>query len=73
MTIATPSTARDQKPAAPIRWKVVQPGLWIGHRDREFAGMIESTMAGDYAAMTNLGQQLGTFPSVDAAKQSFTD
>jgi hypothetical protein len=73
MTIATHTTARDQKPAAPIRWKVVQAGLWIGHRDGEFAGMIESTVDGGYAAMTSLGQQLGTFSSVDAAKQSFTD
>lgn len=72
MTIATPTTARDQGPAAPIHWKVVHQGLWIGHRDREFTGMIESTLNGGFAAMTSLGQQLGTFSSADAAKRSFS-
>jgi hypothetical protein len=33
--------------------------------------MIESTTNGTFAAMTSLGEQLGTFITVDAAKQSF--
>ena len=72
MTITTAPVARESKANQPIRWKVIQRGLWIGKRDGEFAGMIESTRSGEFAAMTNLGEQLGLFPSADAAKQSFS-
>jgi hypothetical protein len=54
-----------------IQWKVIEDGLWIGTSRGEFAGMIESTTGGDFAAMTSLGEQLGTFSTVDAAKRSF--
>ena len=71
MTIMRSAPAREQNASDPIQWKVVQTGLWVGKRGREFAGMIESTLGGGFAAMTSLGQQLGTFSTVDAAKQSF--
>ena len=80
MTIATSAPASgdaaerraaDGKESRRIHWKAIQRGLWIGKRDGEFAGMIESTTSGGFAAMTNLGEQLGNFGTVDAAKQSF--
>ena len=72
MTVTTPTITRESKTGQPIHWKVIQSGLWIGKRDGEFAGMIESTRSGDFAAMTNLGEQLGLFDTVDAAKRSFS-
>ncbi len=71
MKIARLAPAPKQNFDGPIHWKAVESGLWVGNRGREFAGMIESTRSGDFAAMTCLGHQLGTFASVDAAKQSF--
>ncbi len=71
MTIASSAPRREETPSGDIHWKSVQQGLWIGERDGEFAGMIESQRGGGFAAMTCLGQQLGSFASVDAAKQSF--
>lgn len=65
------SPVADGKASRRIHWKVIQRGLWIGKRDGEFAGMIESTTNGTFAAMTSLGEQLGNFGTVDAAKQSF--
>lgn len=71
MTVASTAPSRERRSGAPIRWKVVRRGLWIGNRGQEFAGMIETTRGGSFAAMTCLGQQLGTFSNLDAAKQSF--
>ena len=71
MTITRPAPTREHKSGGPIQWKVIQRGLWIGKRGGEFAGMIESVRDGGFAAMTCLGEQLGTFTTVDAAKHSF--
>lgn len=51
----------------------MQAGLWVGKIDGEFAGMIEAKKGEGYVATTRLAKSLGTFPSVAAAKSSFTD
>jgi hypothetical protein len=56
-----------------ITWTSVQPGLWVGKVDGEFAGMIEATKPDGYVATTRLAKSLGTFPTVAAAKASFAD
>ena len=71
MTVVASAPSRERNSSGPIHWKVVQLGLWVGKDGTEFAGMIESTRGGGFAAMTCLGEQLGTFSTVDAAKQSF--
>ncbi|MGV8896841.1 MAG: hypothetical protein ACOH10_04735 [Rhodoglobus sp.] len=71
MTIATSRPIRERKSSGPIRWKSVQKGLWVGERDGEFAGLIESTRGGGFAAMTCFGSPKGAFTTLDAAKQSF--
>ncbi|MBN9238903.1 MAG: hypothetical protein BGO97_04380 [Micrococcales bacterium 70-64] len=66
MTITTPHTRST------IQWTAVQSGLWVGKLDGEFAGMIEARRGTGFAATTRLGKELGMFPSIEAAKASFT-
>jgi len=66
MTITTPHAR------ATIQWTAVQSGLWVGTLDGEFAGMIEARWGTGFAATTRLGKELGMFPSIEAAKASFT-
>lgn len=66
MTITTPHAR------ATIQWTAVQSGLWVGKLDGEFAGMIEARWGTGFAATTRLGKELGIFPSIEAAKGSFT-
>ncbi len=49
----------------------MQPGLWVGKANGEFAGMIERTPGEGYVATTRLAKKLGVFPTVSAAKASF--
>lgn len=67
------SHAPHSAPPSPIAWTSVQAGLWVGKIDGEFAGMIEAKKGEGYVATTRLAKSLGTFPSVAAAKASFTD
>lgn len=68
MTLTQPRPAR-QRPAGTV-WTVVQPGLWVGHRDGEFAGMIEADDLG-FVASTHLARTIGTFSTVAEAKAAF--
>lgn len=70
MTLTQPRPVR-QLPAG-IAWTVVQPGLWVGHRDGEFAGMIEADPLG-FVASTHLARRLGTFQTVVEAKAAFRE
>lgn len=70
MTLTQPRPAR-QRPAG-IAWTVVQPGLWVGHRDGEFAGMIETDALG-FVASTRLARTIGTFATVAEAKAAFRE
>lgn len=67
------SHAPHSAPPAPIVWTSVQPGLWVGKIDGEFAGMIESKKGEGYVATTRLAKSLGIFATVAAAKASFAD
>ncbi len=55
-----------------ILWTSVQPGLWVGKANGEFAGMIEAELGEGYIATTRLAKKLGVFPSFAEAKASFT-
>ena len=69
ITHPRPSTTRTGS----IDWTRVQAGLWIGKREREFAGMIEARWDDGFAVTTRLGKELGTFPTVEAAMASLGD
>ena len=71
MTITQPRPATTR--AGSIEWTVLQSGLWIGKRDREFAGMIEARWGDGFAVTNRLGKDLGMFPTVEAAMASLTD
>ena len=68
ITHPRPSTTRTGS----IDWTRVQAGLWIGKREREFAGMIEASPGG-FAVTNRLGQDVGMFPTVEAAMASLGD
>jgi hypothetical protein len=71
MTITHPRPVTTR--TGSIEWTALQAGLWIGKRDREFAGMIEAHWGDGFAATTRLGQNLGMFPTVEAAMASLSD
>lgn len=66
MTLTATRSAR-QSPSG-IDWTAIHSGLWVGHRDGEFAGMIETDADRGYLATTRLARSLGTFASVEEAK-----
>ncbi|MFZ2964984.1 MAG: hypothetical protein WA006_09920 [Rhodoglobus sp.] len=54
-----------------IAWKTIQPGLWVGHCDGEFAGMIEAVPDRGFMATTSLARELGAFATVAEAQSAF--
>lgn len=56
-----------------IAWKTIQPGLWVGHCDGEFAGMIEADPRHGFVATTNLAREFGRFATIAEAKAAFRD
>ena len=68
MTLTTPNRRTNR-----ITWTAVQRGLWVGNKNGEFAGMIESRWGEGFSATTSLGKQLGSFPSMEEAKASFPE
>lgn len=72
MTSHAPHVPNNTSPTSTITWTSVQPGLWVGKANGEFAGMIEKQSSQGYIATTRLAKKLGVFPTVAAAKASFT-
>ena len=72
MTPSRPAAAQPRT-ASRIAWRLVQPGLWVGSANGEFAGMIEARPGEGFSATSRLAKSVGTFATVDAAKASFTD
>lgn len=76
MTMTSPKPSREgqslTRTAPTISWTVVQAGLWVGKRNGEFAGMIETRLGEGFSAM-RLGTPLGVFATVDEAKASFAE
>lgn len=62
-----------QSTTSTIIWTSVQPGLWVGKANGEFAGMIETQPGEGYIATTRLAKKLGVFASVAEAKASFAN
>ncbi len=54
--------------ASAISWTRVQAGLWVGKRNGDFAGMIESLAAGGFAARSRLALEVGIFTTIEEAK-----
>lgn len=71
MTLTQPRPAQ-QRPAG-IAWTAIQSGLWVGHRDGEFAGMIEDDPGRGFVATTHLARHLGVFATVAQAKAAFLE
>ena len=72
MTMTTPKRSTGASTTrTPIQWTVVQAGLWVGKSNGEFAGMIEADEGEGFSATTHLAKDLGSFPTVEAAKSSF--
>ena len=69
MTMTSPKRVAT---AGVIQWTIVQPGLWVAKVNGEFAGMIEADDGGAFRASSRLAQSVGIFPTIDAAKASFT-
>jgi hypothetical protein len=67
MTMTTPRPTSGERTSV-ISWTRVQAGLWVGNRDGDFAGMIESLPAGGFAATTRLALEVGIFTTIDEAK-----
>lgn len=76
MTITSANTGlsdiHSPQTAVLITWTIVQPGLWVGKANGEFAGMIETRTGEGFYAMTRVAGPLGSFPTLDEAKASFT-
>lgn len=53
----------------PTRWRRVHAGIWVGHRDGEFAGMIEQRPRHGYLVTTRLGKNLGLFRTMEEARR----
>lgn len=51
---------------ASVSWNAPEPGLWVGNRSGEYAGMVEFTN-GSYLASGEVGDELGRFGSLDDA------
>ena len=65
-------TIHSPRSAVLIEWSIVQEGLWVGKANGEFAGMIETRPGEGFFAMTRVAGPLGSFPTLDEAKASFT-
>lgn len=76
MTIISPKSVQPgiQSPTAAVlvQWTIVQEGLWVGKANGEFAGMIETRPGEGFFAMTRVAGPLGSFPTLEQAKASFT-
>lgn len=75
MTMTSPKPSHEGQSmarTASISWTIVQAGLWVGKRNGEFAGMIETRLGEGFSAM-RLGTPLGIFATVDEAKASFAE
>lgn len=59
--------------AVMIEWTIVQPGLWVGKANGEFAGMIETRAGEGFFAMTRVAGPLGSFATLAEAKARFRD
>jgi hypothetical protein len=69
-TVAQPVDVGDSVPELhPTRWRSVHAGIWVGHRNGEFAGMIEQRRGHGYLVTTRLGKNLGLFRTMDAARR----
>ncbi len=80
MTITTPRpTTGDERAsvsssvASAISWTRVQAGLWVGKRNGDFAGMIESRPAGGFAATSRLALEVGIFTTIAEAKAHLSE
>ena len=51
-------------------WRCVQAGIWVGHRDGAFAGMIEQQWGEGYLVTTRLGKRLGVFTTMEEAQRA---
>lgn len=75
MTITSPkrghNSVQSPRDAVLIDWTIVQPGLWVGKANGEFAGMIETREGEGFFAMTRVAGPLGSFPTLDEAKARF--
>ncbi|HWR85912.1 MAG TPA: hypothetical protein VN200_07955 [Rhodoglobus sp.] len=58
--------------APTITWTALQSGLWVGHIDGEFAGMIEAHWGLGFSATTRLAHDLGMFTTLEEAQAAFT-
>lgn len=75
MTLTTPRpTSGDERAsvsssvATAISWTRVQAGLWVGKRNGDFAGMVESLPAGGFTATSRLALEVGVFTTIEEAK-----
>jgi hypothetical protein len=75
MTMTTPRpTSGDERAsvsttaASAISWTRVQAGLWVGKRNGDFAGMIESLPSGGFEATSRLALEVGIFATIAEAK-----
>lgn len=80
MTMTTPRpTSGDERTsvssavASAISWTRVQAGLWVGKRNGDFAGMIESLPNGGFAATSSLALEVGIFTTINEAKARLTE
>jgi hypothetical protein len=51
-------------------WRSVQSGIWVGHQDGAFAGMIEQRWGDGFLVTTRLGKSLGTFGTMQEAQRA---
>ncbi|MGV8883531.1 MAG: hypothetical protein ACOH19_15400 [Rhodoglobus sp.] len=76
MTLIEPMPEMRKTPitttAVLVQWTIVQEGLWVGKTNGEFAGMIETALDGGYTAMSKFAGPLGTYPTINEAKLSFS-
>jgi hypothetical protein len=76
MTMTSPRpTSGDERASvsSSVSWTRVQAGLWVGKRNGDFAGMIESLPAGGFAATTRLALEIGIFTTIDQAKARLSE
>lgn len=71
MTLIEPRPGQQRRSG--IAWTAIQSGLWVGHADGEFAGMIEARWGHGFIATTRLARELGAFPTLEEAKAAFRE
>jgi hypothetical protein len=72
MTTLVQQAERDgaAQESDPTVWRSVQAGIWVGHRDGAFAGMIEQRWGEGFLVTTRLGKSLGMFGTMQEAQRA---